>query len=49
MGYDASGEELFTIDGSPLEVTDEFLDQMHLWVEQFVQHNNLILKMDYYK
>ena len=49
VGYDASGEELFTIDGSPLEVTDEFLDQMHLWVEQFVQHNNLILKMDYYK
>lgn len=49
VGYDASQEELFTLDGSPLEVTEEFLEQMHLWVEQFVQHNNLILKMDYYK
>lgn len=49
VGYDASVEELFTLDGTPLSVTDEFLEEMHLWVEQFVQHNNLILKMDYYK
>lgn len=49
VGYDASQEELFTLDGSEPDVPEDYLEQMHLWVEQFVQHNNLILKIDYYK
>ena len=49
LGFDASEEELFTMDGTQPDVSEDYLENMHLWVEQFVQHNNLILKMDYYK
>ena len=49
VGFDASEEELFTMDGTQPDVSEDYLENMHLWVEQFVQHNNLILKMDYYK
>ena len=49
LGFDAENEVFFTLDGTPLNPDDEFVDQMHLRVEEFVEKNNLILKTDYYK
>ena len=49
LGYDASADELFTLDGSEPEADEEFLDEIHRWVQLFVENNNLILKSDYYK
>ena len=49
LGYDASEDVLFTLDGSEPEADEEFLDEIHRWVQLFVENNNLILKSDYYK
>ena len=49
LGYDASADELFTLDGSEPEADEEYLDEIHRWVQLFVENNNLILKSDYYK
>jgi phosphoglycerol transferase MdoB-like AlkP superfamily enzyme len=49
LGYDASEDALFTLDGTEPVATAEFLAEMHRRVEAFVENNNLILKTDYYK
>ena len=49
LGYDAAEDELFTLDGSQPEADEEFLDEIHRWVQLFVENNNLILKSDYYQ
>ena len=49
LGYDASEDEIFTLDGTAPQVDPEFIDGIHRWVQQFVEYNNLILKSDYYK
>ena len=49
LGYDASQDELFTLDGTEPVVDTELVDEIHRWVQQFVENNNLILKTDYYK
>ncbi len=49
LGYDASEDVLFTLDGSEPVADPDYLDEIHHWVQQFVTNNNLILKTDYYK
>ena len=49
LGYDASENLLFTLDGTQPAPEEEFVSQMHLRVQEFVESNNLILKTDYYK
>ena len=49
LGYDASEEMLFTLDGTEPDPDEDFLAEMHLRVEEFVENNNLILKTDYYR
>ncbi len=49
LGYDASEDVLFTLDGSEPTADTAYLDEIHRWVQQFVTNNNLILKTDYYK
>ncbi len=49
LGYDASDDLLFTLDGSEPQADAQLLAKMHQRVQAFVESNNLILKTDYYK
>ena len=49
LGYDASEDLLFTLDGSEPEADADYLAKMHQRVQAFVESNNLILKTDYYR
>jgi phosphoglycerol transferase MdoB-like AlkP superfamily enzyme len=49
LGYDASEDLLFTLNGTQAMASATFLGEMHDRVEAFVENNNLILKCDYYK
>lgn len=49
LGYDATENLLFTLDGTEPAPDPDFVSDMHLRVQEFVENNNLILKTDYYK
>ena len=49
LGYDASENVFFAVNGTEPEIDAEIVSQMHRRVQDFVQANNLILKIDYYK
>ncbi len=49
LGYDATENLLFTLDGTEPTPDPDFVSDMHLRVQEFVENNNLILKTDYYK
>ena len=49
MGYDASSEELISVDANRRTVSDTFRSYMDEKVHRFIQTNNLLLETDYYR
>lgn len=49
LGYDATENLLFTLDGTEPTPDSGFVSEMHRRVQEFVENNNLILKTDYYR